>query len=434
MHKTKRYEIDSCDDVELKIRRENKLEFNLDFDDEKPMRALLVFINGIRNADFAGYEAHLAEFAVREFEVAVLRVEYHCIGLRQQLGAAYCMDKRDKEIFANFCGQIVSLPENFTDERVLNESESAYFLQSIDNCVSQLKARGAIQQGFRATLSISIAPTKGEYNNFGVMQALDILNAICFVKNHAPFAFEKDAKTLLFGTSHGGYIAFLAAKFAPWLIDAVVENSAYVNAPLKLLGLGREFADFTKIHETSIEYLNNINLYITTKTHFTLDENSPNHYCEGYARIRDAADAAHLGIQSEFKKPIYISYHSVKDELQGAEFKLDFYEKLRNLGFLARLNLVQNQSEIDGKFIKNLTHGMGMSMKELILRELPQFLDFRGGGNLGSKVNLNLNSRENLNSSGENSSSKVNLSENSCGNSSVNLREKSAVNLGGNSS
>lgn len=398
MHKTKRYEIDGCDDIELKIKRENKLEFNLNWDDEKPMRALLVFINGIRNADYAGYEAHLAEFAVREFGVAVLRVEYHCVGFRPNLGARFYMDGRDKANFARICDGQVVLPEFFRENRDLSADETYACLDVLDKTITSLKNQGKIAADFQALLSLTLQPTKGEYNNFGVMQAIDILNAICFVKNHAPFAFEKDAKTLLFGTSHGGYIAFLAAKFAPWLIDAVVENSAYVNAPLRLLGLGREI-DYTdaKMREThSYSVSQNLFFAVFTKTHFTLNENSPNHYCEGFARMRDAADAAHLGIQSEFKKPIYISYHSVKDELQGAEFKLDFYEKLRNLGFSARLNLVQNQSEVDGKFIKNLTHGMGMSMKELILRELPQFLDFRGGGNLGENFGENLNSKHEI--------------------------------------
>ena len=92
MYQSKSYEITSTDDIELGIKRKSKLEFKVSFDDTKPMKALFVFINGIRSADYAGYEEHLAEFVVKEFEVAVLRVDYHCIGFRPQTGATFYMD------------------------------------------------------------------------------------------------------------------------------------------------------------------------------------------------------------------------------------------------------------------------------------------------------------------------------------------------------
>lgn len=371
MLKSQKFEIDSIDDIELKIPRSSKLEFYLDWDDEKPIKALLVFINGVRNADYAGYEAHLAEFAAREFEVAVLRVEYHCIGFRPETGAQFFMDEKDKENFAKICDNQIPFPEFFYEKRDLSVNETNFCLNLLDNTIASLKNQNKIDPNYQAILTITLQPTKAEYNNFGVMSALDILNAICFIKNHTAFKFTQ---TLLFGTSHGGYLAFLAAKFAPWLIDAVVENSGYVAPLFRLLGLDKE--NFVQNHETSVySQSKNIVLCIYTKTHFTLDEHLPNYYCEGFARIRDAGDLAQLQIQAKCRKIPYISYHSVKDVLAPPEFKLAFYENLRKLGFDARLNLVRNESEIDGKFIKNLEHGMGMSMKELFKRELPLLLE-----------------------------------------------------------
>lgn len=109
MFHTKNYEIKSTDDIELGIKRDSMLEFKVSFDDEKPMKALFFFINGIRNADYAGYEEHLAESVVKEFEVAVIRVDYHCIGFRPQIGATLYMDKRDKEIFIEVCQKLETL-------------------------------------------------------------------------------------------------------------------------------------------------------------------------------------------------------------------------------------------------------------------------------------------------------------------------------------
>ena len=57
----KSYEITSTDDIELGIKRKSKLEFKVSFDETKEMKALFVYITGIRGADYAGYEEHLAE-------------------------------------------------------------------------------------------------------------------------------------------------------------------------------------------------------------------------------------------------------------------------------------------------------------------------------------------------------------------------------------
>ncbi len=108
---SKTYEIDSCDDVELDIKRESKLEFKLWYDDEK-----------------------------RQFNTAVVGVNYHCIGNRPQTGSSFFMDDIDKLILKASCEAHVSLQ-----------------------------------------------PTKNEYQNFGIMQAQDLLNAALYLKAHAPF-------------------------------------------------------------------------------------------------------------------------------------------------------------------------------------------------------------------------------------------------------
>ncbi|EAI3906346.1 DUF2920 family protein, partial [Campylobacter lari] len=41
------YFIDSCDDVELNIKRESKLEFQLIYDDTKEIQAIMCIIQGL---------------------------------------------------------------------------------------------------------------------------------------------------------------------------------------------------------------------------------------------------------------------------------------------------------------------------------------------------------------------------------------------------
>ena len=207
------------------------------------------------------------------------------------------------------------------------------------------------------------------------MQALDIINAIYFVrKNSAKFKLSKTPKTLLFGTSHGGYLGFLCAKFAPWLIDAVVENSGYVVVPLRLYSVGKDI-DFVQFCEAEGSVSENITLCTFTKTHFTANTNLPNFLCKARLDIRNPLNESQLKTQVKHQnKPIFVSYHSVRDELDSAQNKEKFFEILKNSGFEASLRVVKDESEIDGKFIKNLEHGMGMSMKSLIKKELPPLL------------------------------------------------------------
>ena len=382
MYQSKSYEITSTDDIELNIKRKSKLEFKVSFDDTKPMKALFVFINGIRSADYAGYEEHLAEFVVKEFEVAVLRVDYHCIGFRPQTGATFYMDKKDKEIFARqvniiekVCRTSIGLPQNFLNDEIIDEEESYKNLNSLDKIIQTLKNQNRAAPSALAPLSISLQPTKDEYNNFGIMQALDIINAIYFVrKNSAKFKLSKTPKTLLFGTSHGGYLGFLCAKFAPWLIDAVVENSGYVVVPLRFYSVGKDI-DFVQFCEVETNSFENITLCTFTKTHFTADTNLPNFFCKARLDIRNPLNESQLKTQAKHQnKPIFVSYHSVRDGLDSAQNKEKFFQILQNSGFEASLRVVKDESEIDGKFIKNLEHGMGMSMKSLIKKELPPLL------------------------------------------------------------
>ena len=372
----KSYEITSTDDIELGIKRKSKLEFKVSFDEAKEMKALFVYITGIRGADYAGYEEHLAEFVVQTYGVAVLRVDYHCIGFRPQTGAKFYMDKRDKELFLRSIEGIISPPSFLKDKDILEQEQVLELCAWLDSLVKYLKNQNKIaKKDYLLPIFLGLQPTKNEYNNFGIMQALDIINAIYFVrKNSAKFKLTKTPKTLLFGTSHGGYLGFLCAKFAPWLIDGVVENSGYVVAPFRFYGLGKDL-DYFKDREVEVNWFENIVLCTFTKTHFTANTNSPNFFCKARLDIRNPLNESQLKTQAKHQnKPIFVSYHSVRDELDSAQNKEKFFEILQNSGFDASLRVVKDESEIDGKFIKNLEHGMGMSIKSLIKKELPPLL------------------------------------------------------------
>ena len=214
-------------------------------------------------------------------------------------------------------------------------------------------------------------PTKDEYQNFGIMQAIDILNAILYTKHNLCAGKFNKIPVILVGSSHGGYLANLSAKIAPWLVDAVIDNSSYAIFLWRLIGFGKEI-DFTKFFCCATDdFYQDICLYLFDKTYWTLDKTSLYYFNESREEIRNILNPKHLKVQSKFKKTFYIGYHCVNDDIAPAKDKTELYDALKKLKFDATLHMIKDESEADGKFIKSLTHGMGMSYKLLLQKELP---------------------------------------------------------------
>lgn len=367
----KTYEIPSCDDVELGLKRDSLLEFKLCYDDEKPARALVFIVPGLGGDANENYREHLAQFVASEFEVAVASVNYHCIGSRPQTGAKYFLNDLDKIILKNKCSKIgIEIPNDISYGE----------LSVLDAYLGNIKSSGGLPSDFKLEISVTLQPTKNEYQNFGVMQAQDVINAALFIKADPPFKSATDINELpvvLVGSSHGAYINALAAKFAPWLVDGLIDNSSYAKLNWELIGLGKE-ADYLKFREYSTDiYFKNIKFYVFTKTMWTLlDKSSSRYFSQAREDIRNALDAAHLKVQSEYPKPIYVGYHcAVNDHCASPEEKIQLYEELQKLGFDATLHMIKDESELDGRFLKKLTHGLEMSIKLLIAKELPPMLE-----------------------------------------------------------
>ena len=367
MLQSKVYEIISTDDIELNIKRESKLEFKVVFDDKKPAQAVFVFLPGCgMDAVNDSYTQHIAEFVAENYSVAVLLVNYHCIQNRHKLGAKTYFDNIDTVILTQTCAAL-----GISFDKCKDEQDIWVYL---DDEIGRLKREGRFQSDKKLVFTASLQSTKNEYQNFGLMQALDILNALCFVrKNHAQFKLKKTPKTLLFGTSHGGYLALLCAKFAPWLIDGVVENSSYVSTCFLYI-LNKQI-DYEKYLELTGCGNNNLLVNFTTKSFWTQNKNSPYFFSPAHAKIRSVFDEEHLQIYASYHKAKITSYHCINDTvIAPVSQKQAFHNALKKLGFDSTLHIA-TQKDIDGKFIKNVNgHGMDMSLKTLIKKELPPLL------------------------------------------------------------
>ena len=382
---TKEYFISSCDDFELNIKRKSKLRFLYTYDDKVEPKALLSIIPGLGGDAKTNYKEPLVSSIAKHFkgQVAVLSVDYFCISLNPDQGAKPYLDERDIDIFLENCARAkFRVADDFRD-KAKDFEYANLIINQISDVLDTLKARGEIADHARMSISVSFAPPNGEYQNFGVMSAIDVINALLYVKKD--FGLQK-LPCVLVGSSHGAYIANLAAKIAPWAIAGVIDNAAwnlkteifdkklYTDAAFRTISFGKEIANGGGLHRAHDTQKNFLFCFSNT-TKWTSDESLPNYFSRSRYEIRDVAFKDHLAIGAQNSKPIYVCYHSSEDDIANLDDKIAFYENLKALGYDATLHVINKQSQVDGKFIKNLGHGMGMSIKTLILKELPPLLE-----------------------------------------------------------
>ncbi|TXE85102.1 DUF2920 family protein [Campylobacter peloridis] len=373
MLKNETYFINSCDDAELNIKRESKLEFKLTYDDSKEIEAIVCIISGI-GGDIKD-DLYISDYCARNYNVAVLNVNYHCIGNRPQTGAEFYIDDIDKMILKVSLDTlgINNLP---IDVQTLKTYDEFYcVIDVINKFIERLKKTQELDENYLLYLSLGFKPTKNEYQNYGIMQAMDILNAILYTKNH--LLKKQKLKTILAGASHGGYLANLCAKIAPWNTDYIIDNSSHVtldNNLWRFVGFGKEI-DYVRYCSAGITHIfKNVKFAAFDKTLWTTNKQSPYYFSPARKLIRETLNKEHLNIQAKYPKAKYIAYHSKFDQYVPLEEKEEYVSILKEHGLDVEFIKVIDEKQIDGKFIKNLTHGMGIPMKLLIKKHLPQIL------------------------------------------------------------
>ncbi|EAL3888380.1 DUF2920 family protein [Campylobacter lari] len=366
MLKNETYFIDSCDDVELGIKRESKLEYRITYDDSKEMKAIVFIIGGYgANANIHFLESY-RNFIAKKFDVVAVNVFYHCFCQRVS-------DVDKYSVQAAFIGD--DLPflkkalDNFKIQSSKLDANNAHMhYDYLYHVIANLKNNKILDQDYKIHLYGSYVPPNNEYNNFAIMPAIDHINALKdIMKNYPQF---KSLPKIYGGGSYGGLVALMCAKIAPWYVDGVIDNSGAALPPLNYV-VGKEIKGYD--YKISNE---NIIIYITVKTHWTRkDPNSPYYFADENYLIRALLNKDHLILQAQKNKDIiYTSYHSAKDDLTPVEYKISMIEILKALNYEVDFHLI-GKKDIDGKFIKNLTHGCGIPDKALFNKELPIMLE-----------------------------------------------------------
>ncbi|ELQ2276566.1 DUF2920 family protein [Campylobacter coli] len=360
------FEIDSCDDVELNIKRTSKLEYRISYDDEKEIKAIVFIIGGYgANANIYFLDSY-RNYIAKNFDVVAVHVFYHCFCQRRSDVEKYsAFTIFTKDDVSNLSQVLLEIGVNINVN--LENAQQCYEL--LNQNITTLKSQGKLAQNYQAKFTSTFVPPNGDYQNYGIMAALDHINALKdLVKRFPKLA---DLPKIYGGGSYGGYLSLLIAKIAPWYVDGVIDNSGTV-LPLLRYIIGRDLEQFDFI-------FNNPNALIEmfTKTYWTReDENSPYFFANENYMIRSLLNSSHLIIQVNVNKNIVlVSYHSSKDEFNTSKDKQTLFLAYKELGYDATLHLIKDESEIDGRFIKDLNHGMRITDRALFRKELPLMLE-----------------------------------------------------------
>ncbi|TQR33833.1 hypothetical protein DMB92_02830 [Campylobacter sp. MIT 99-7217] len=368
----KKLKFKSSHDLELNIKREEDPDFVMHYDDEKTPKAFVFVLQGWgSSADDKFLNLYLEYFA-KKYELVMVSVNYHCIYNRFDLGSHFMLDERDKSILEKECEKIdIKLSKELLNQKI--EKAKVYELvQALNYKLSELKKASFLKGDFRLKLHASIVPKRKEYQNFGLMAALDILNAALFVKKLFNARGGGGSPLILAGESYGAYLSMLCAKLAPWLVDGLIENSGGVEILPWHVGLGKEL-DFTKYPELAPienETYENLSIYTSTKSLWNLDEKSKFYFSPARKAIRTLLNKEHLKTMAGLARPLYVSYHCKFDPVASFEAKKEFINELLALGFEVDFKSIVSENQVDGKFIKNLNHGMDTPLKMLIEKEL----------------------------------------------------------------
>ncbi|HEF3571227.1 TPA: DUF2920 family protein [Campylobacter upsaliensis] len=368
----KSYLIKSCDDVELGIKRKSKLEYRISYDETKELEAIVFIIGGFGSSTNLSFMDFTRQNLAQNFPILAVNVLYHCFSNRFNEE-----DSKYSAKLAYYEADMLNLKKILMKTKIPYQShlEPYHYHNLLNQWIKHHKEQGQIPQDMKMQgLSYTIIPANDEYQNYGIMPALDhifVLKDLYKKFAHITGGGGVVSLPIIYGgNSYGGYLAHLIAKIAPWHCQAILDNSCSPLPQLEYI-VGRELGQGDA---TTLDRDLNIKLY--SKTFWTCDANSKYCFTSEHYKIRSLLNAEHLKIQAKYAKDtLFISYHSAHDEFGTAKDKEKLYKLYETLGLKAKLHLIKDEKELDKKFIRSLSHSLGMSDSGLFRKELPAILE-----------------------------------------------------------
>jgi len=345
--------VKGADDIELGILRSSPLIYHCTAPAVGRSSGLVFVIPGFGEDAAGAYQQSLRAYLADKYDLLAVTVEYHCSQSRLSNGAVFNLSADEYEGLRKLCARhhvYIKRPED------------------VKQALAQLN--------IPYELDVHIAPGNGDYQNFGVMQALDHLLVLQDIRKDDSVSFDH-TNIIAFGSSHGGYIAHLLAKFAPNTIHAVIDNSSYTNANF--------------VYLTAPSYFGRMKITCHLVTHWNFaDPNSLFYFSPGCRAIRDTSSKPQIDtMRMAAQYPCqYRMAHSVFDDLEPIAKKREQAQWLKDAGFDAVLREFA-EGDVDGEMIKSLGHGMDASLRAMFDYFYPTIVpapERRSDSALGSSV------------------------------------------------
>lgn len=338
MAREERYTITSHPDIELGFSRD-ELEYFVTLP-ERGVNAetgLVLCIPGFGDSADSEYQSRkLRPYLADKYNCIVAGVNYFGISF---YGSDYY--------------QVIRDDFHFLIEKIYGIASKSYVIDQVmrfDVLANLLKQKGI--KRVHSQCRILIKHSKNEYQSFGLLPAIDHLQALG--KILAAYPINKK-RILAFGSSYGGYIALLLGKFAPNTFSVIIDNSGYVRPSLN------------EITNKELQFLENgpivnevVFPQVMDNPWTVLDETSPFYFSDSHRRIRSLIHGDH---RRETSARYYL-FHSEKDGLVSINEKDMFVNVLKDKAIEVFYKRVTS-SDIDGRLFKTLDHGMNASLRGL---------------------------------------------------------------------
>nr|WP_289626334.1 DUF2920 family protein [Campylobacter jejuni] len=140
------FEIDSCDDVELNIKRTSKLEYRISYDDEKEMKAIVFIIGGYGAMQIFFLDSY-RNYIAKNFDVVAVHVFYHCFCQRRSDVEKYsAFTIFTKDDVSNLSQVLLEIGVNINVN--LENAQQCYEL--LNQNITTLKSQGKLAQNYQA--------------------------------------------------------------------------------------------------------------------------------------------------------------------------------------------------------------------------------------------------------------------------------------------
>lgn len=187
---------------------------------------------------------------------------------------------------------------------------------------------------------IDLDETLSDFNDMGIMQAIDNITAVLAVMaimEDNQFKFDK-GKILIYGHSHGAYLAYLCNAFAPNLFSMIIDNSAWL------------YPNYLKPES---------NRYLLTGLGKARFEYKFNYLAKMV--LHDPEILSLPFLYKELKNQCkIICFHGISDHFRNTREKEEFCKLINNCIF----NLI-SENEVDGEVFKSTNHGLDANFLKL---------------------------------------------------------------------